>query len=87
MTQGLLEGASFDPGAMLALYDAIENRDGDVFMWRAYGLTDEDEVPKAPMRVLKPSFKMKEIDDACEEAGFPRGWFKEGDHVPVPVKE
>lgn len=26
----------------------------------------------------------KEIEDACEAAGFPRGWFVEGDRLSVP---
>ncbi len=44
---------------LLALYDAIEIREGDVVMWRAYGLTEDDEVPEAPKRLLFPSFELR----------------------------
>lgn len=46
---------------LLRLFDAIENREGDVFMWHSRGLTDDDEVPEPATRVLTPSFKPKEM--------------------------
>jgi hypothetical protein len=30
---------------------------------------------------------MSEIDDATKQAGFPRGWFQEGDSLPVRLND
>lgn len=49
-------GVETDAGLLLRIWDAIEFREGDVYMWYLHGLTEEDDVPDAPTRVLFPNF-------------------------------
>ena len=44
---------SFD---VLRLFDAIDFRLFDEQLWEQWGLSDEDDVPEAPKRVLFPKF-------------------------------
>ncbi len=40
------------------LFDAIELRHGDVQLWTAMGLTFDDNVPEAPLKVIVPEFEI-----------------------------
>lgn len=45
---------------LLNLFDAIENRLGDLRMWKEAGLTEDDEIPKSPTKLIPISWRTNE---------------------------
>jgi len=48
--------SSEEPLDLLKLFDAIDFRLLDEQLWEQHGLSDEDDVPKAPTKLLFPKF-------------------------------
>jgi len=47
---------------LLNLYDAIELRESDVAMWKSHGLSDDDDIPELPKRIIWPDFGNRQLD-------------------------